>query len=484
MLKVMFINPPMKHTVKGFAFTEIAQKLWVMPSLGIMYVVAVLERELRGKVEVIYIDCLIEEISYSGLVSMVQSYKPDICAITANSMTIIDVVLTCKLIKNISNSILTVVGGHHVDSYPEETLSNEYIDYICQGEADETFTDLVISIMSKKEPFEVPGIGFKKEGSVYINRNIPEVKELDLLPFPLKSIKNLSRKYLFSPGKTVMSISSSRGCPYRCRFCYFVNRNYRSRSAVSIAEEIKMLKMVGVDEIYFTDDIFNITPKRVIDISNAIIDSGIKIEWSFRGRVDNVTEEMLKTAKKAGCIRIHYGIETYSEKTLKILNKDITVETVKEAVSKTRCNGIEASGYFMIGLPGETIKDVYNTYDYMMSLGLDYAHIENFIPLPNTELYKEGVKKGILKEDFWKELSLDPLSYINGFEPQFWTENITINELKRLVVIGNRKFYFRLDYLFSRFKAIKSIRELFARAYQFLLFVMEFYNNDIGKEKI
>ena len=159
----------------------------------------------------------------------------------------------------------------------------------------------------------------------------------------------------------------------------------------------------------------------------------IKLNWDIRARVNTIDKELLKLMKKAGCTRIHYGVEAGTEKILKVLRKGINLQQVKNAFKLTKQAGIETAGYFMIGSPTENLDDIKATINLSKELFPDYVHFYVTTPFPATELYFKGLQDNIIKKDYWKEFSRNPQP---GFKPPAWEENFTRDELFKILNYG------------------------------------------------
>lgn len=462
--KILFINPPSEHAVKMEMSEDVIEEMGYYPPLGLMYLASFLKNKSAYNINAKIIDCVPEKISYEKLEGQIRGYTPDMCAVTTFTPNIVDAITTVKLAKKVSSRIKTILGAHHVDSYPRESLLLAEADYICKGEGEESLLKLVESLIEGKSPKGIPGIGFKEKGSPVIDGAYPFVSDLDSLPFPDRSlIDNKLYKCSLGAEKVTATVMSSRGCPYQCTFCYCPTKNYRMRSVPNIIDELKEITKMGIKEIFFFDDLFNVSAGRVIEISRAILDAGLNIKWSFRGRVNHITDEMLDIAKKAGCERIQYGLETSSDDRLKRIKKNTTVKMIEDAVQKTNRHKIISVGSFMIGLPGETREEIFQTFKFMRSLRLNYAQISVLMPYPNTELYKDGLARGVIKKDFWKEFAQDPVSRYRDFKAEVWTEILTQDELFRLINIGYKEFYMRPSYILKSLFKTRSLKELAAK---------------------
>jgi radical SAM superfamily enzyme YgiQ (UPF0313 family) len=183
----------------------------------------------------------------------------------------------------------------------------------------------------------------------------------------------------------------------------------------------------------------------------------IRIKWHFRGRVNNLSFGTLKLAKEMGLQTIMFGIERGTDEDLRLLKKDIKVEQIKETIRITNKLKIKSGGNFMIGIPGDTKEKIEQLSKFICGLGLDYAQVGILIPYPYTDIYKEGLEKGIIKRDFWQKFAENPNK---DFMPEVWTENLTREELSEAVRKIWRKFYLRPGYVLKSVLSVRSLAEI------------------------
>jgi radical SAM superfamily enzyme YgiQ (UPF0313 family) len=354
-----------------------------------------LEKYIQHKVEIL--DTQVEEIPYNRLKDIIDKKSPDLVGITAMTFTLIDVIKTAQIVKSIDRDIKVVLGGPHVHIYPNETIDIPDVDYLVLGEGEITFTELVENITDIDKLKEIKGLVFKDNG-ITVNTGIkPFIDNLDELPFPARHLTPY-RKYssLLAKRSPITTMFTSRGCPYRCTFCDrpHLGKAFRARSAKNVVDEMEECVNMGIYEFLIYDDTFTIHRQRVIDICDEIIKRKLYIGWDIRARVDSVNEEMLRKLKKAGCERIHYGVEAGTEKILKVLNKGITLEQAMRAFEMTKKAGISTLAYFMIGSPTENREDVLQTIEFAKRLSADFVHITILTPFPATAIYRKGLEKG------------------------------------------------------------------------------------------
>jgi radical SAM superfamily enzyme YgiQ (UPF0313 family) len=273
-------------------------------------------------------------------------------------------------------------------------------DFGIAGEGEITAKELLDSVADKK-PFEnIKSLVFRKQGSIVINDKRPLIENLDILPFPARDLLD-TKKYTFSvPKKGIVPLtmmSTSRGCPYECVFCAsktIWGRNTRFRSAENVAREIKEVYDSGIQYIAFSDDTFTLNRKRVFDICNEIIKSGMDIKWQMMTRANLIDEEMLALMKKAGLVRMSIGVESGNPEILLKIKKGVTLKEVENAYRIADKIGIETRGSIMLGHPYETRETALETLNFAKNLKeCKQMYINVATPYPGTE-FNEMAKKG------------------------------------------------------------------------------------------
>ena len=139
----------------------------------------------------------------------------------------------------------------------------------------------------------------------------------------------------------------------------------------------------------------------VLQVSEAIIQSGVKIKWSCW--VDwNISYENLALMKKSGCIGVKFGIESVDPDVLKAAHKPVKIERVKILIENCKKLGLLRLGSFCLGLPNDTAEKMRQTIDLAFSYDLNSCQVSIATPLPGTEFYQEALKNGWLKTQPWE----------------------------------------------------------------------------------
>jgi len=463
-MKILLVNPPNFNHIKSVLPETIEEKRGFNPPLGLLYLAGYIQ-EHSSNFEVKIMDCLAQRLDYSQIEQSIVDFNPDVVGITAMSFTIVDVMKIVEITKRFNKNIKVVIGGPHVNIYGRETLDLGNVDFIVLGEGERPFNDLINNLDNEDKLKDIKGLIFYDKDKHYIHTGLPGlIQNLDEISIPARNlVDNNLYSSVLGTSKLVTTMITSRGCPYKCLFCDrpHLGKVFRARTAEGVLKEINDCLKYGIREFLMYDDTFTIDRQRVFDICDMIIDQKLDIIWDIRARVNTVDEELLKKLKQAGCIRIHYGVESGTQKILNVLRKGITLEQVEKAFALTRKVGIETLAYFMIGNPTEDRLDIERTIKFIKKIKPDYVHITATIPFPATNLYAMALEQGVISNDVWLSFAKSPSI---DFIPPLWTEKLTPEELHQYIKKAYRKFYFRPSYIIKRLLALRSAEEFKIKA--------------------
>jgi anaerobic magnesium-protoporphyrin IX monomethyl ester cyclase len=443
MSRVLLVYPPRTHLVGSGLPLVVEKGLGFYQPLGLLYLAAEIQR--RGKHEVRILDCQAERVGAEDFSAILDDFAPDIVGVSVLTFLLYDALEVSRAVKAWDPAVHLCWGGPHVQIYGEESLAFGVVDSVVQGEGEETFADLVDRLAEGGTLEQVLGVLWESGGRVERNPPRPLRRDLDgVAPpdrrmLPLEGYRSLVDRDRFST-----TMLSSRGCPHSCTFCDVPDKSYRQRSPSSIVAEMKVCLELGIREVYFFDDVFNLNKRRVLDLCAAIAQEQLPIRWAFRGRVHPFDEEMAAALTRAGCVRIQFGVESASDAVLGRIQKGISVEHVRTAFAAAHAAGIETLAYLMIGLPGETRSDVLRTIEFAKELGPQYAMFTIATPFPDTAMYAEALERSLIPKDYWGEYARAPVARLRNW---YWEEHLGHDELKRLLRRAYREFYFRPSYL-------------------------------------
>lgn len=478
-MKVLLINPPAINTIPeqkdhtGKTYIE-SDDFGYFPPLGLLYIITYLEKHSCGH-QLFFKDCVAEKISYKKLSQIILEIKPEIIGLTSFTLGLIDIIKTCTLIKSLLPHSHICLGGHHTIAFPKEAAMIPYIDSIIVGEGEIAFTELVQRLSQKQDITDILGVytkeSIKKQRKLpysdkrfLSNMDIPPayIDDINILPAPnRKYIQHINYHSIVGAHPKLATIITSRGCPYQCTFCDVPYKRYRERSVENIVNEIEDCLGLGYKEIYFYDDLFNITPERVIAICDEIDRRKLRFVWNFRGRINTVTKESLLRAKRSGCRMISFGVETGSNEGLAFLNKGVTVKQIKIVFNWCQELKIKTIADFMLGLPFErNRKDIIDHIDFVIKLNPDYIQFAILALFPNTPIYIQAIEKGVIEKNHWEKFIKEPN---NSFTLSHWEEFFTTAELVEIQKYAYKKFYFNIRYILKSIFALRTPYELITK---------------------
>lgn len=465
-MKFLFIVPPDTMWIESSTPDSLSKKREFRQRLGLLSVASYAIR--HANIDASYLDYSMETEggSYEKLLKEIKEINPDMVGLSALTFNLLDCRKTAQMIKKALPHIKIVIGGHHATIYPNETINFSEMDYLICGEAERPLTKLINVLEGGADSAaldQINGLGWKDaNGEVHFNAKRDFIENLDDLPMPAHELVDLSKySHVLAEGDQVASAQTSRGCPAACTFCDIRKTQFRGRSAASVLEEIRKLYSLGVREFFFVDDTFTVSKKRVFDISQGIINEGLKIKYKISARCDMVNPELLAMLKRSGCYRIHYGVETASPRLLEYLQKGSNHQRMATAFKWTKEAGIQTFAYMMIGIPTETYQEMKGSMKFPSKLGADYAQFSICTPYPKTELYRQAISDGWIPYDYWTEFAKDPKP---GFKVKFWNPHFTESQLREIQNEAMRRFYWRPSFIARELTKVKSRKQIVAKA--------------------
>lgn len=456
-MNILLIAPPIESKVKYFHGWQLSVSDYgSFPPLGLLYITAYLKQNMP-EANIKLIDSVPEKAGYPEIEDVIRDFHPDIVGISAFTICLVDVLKIARLAKKINNDIHVCVGGPHLSVYPKQALAQAEVDSIIIGEGEYVFFELAKQAKAGKIVGGVNGLYLKSDLEICDFKKADMV-DIDKLPFfDLSFIRKDIYYSTVGRQRNVITLLTSRGCPYQCTFCDIPYKIFRGRKIDNILEEIKLRLSQGYKEIFFYDDTFNMTAERVIELSQRIINDKLNFDWSFRGRVNTLSYQMLEIARRSGCRRIHFGIETATDEGLAEIKKGTRVEQIKNALSWCRQLKIKTIGDFIIGLPFEkSRKDVIDSINRLIEFAPDYGQFNFLQPLPGTEIYESGVRQGIIDPKKWENFAVFPSA---DFTPPLWTQYLSKADLSDLLYYAYKKFYIRPGYILNTLASLKTASE-------------------------
>lgn len=433
MEKIILINPPLFFENGEPKSIDVS-----VPPLGLMHLASYVNarsQTLRAAI----IDVSAEKMNLSQFEEEVKKSNPFAIGIYAMTPQLQGALELAKFIKKkLPRKTKVFLGGPHVSADPGFILRfKEFFDYAICGEAEKTFIESLNMLLKGKSLKKVQ-IG-------------EPIANLDELPFP---DRRLIKREKYSKQESMMF---SRGCPYNCYYCSrpAIDKKVRYRSVGNLIEEIKSVYPHCDGRIDFQDDSFTLNKDRVMEFCHTVIGEKLRLNWTCNTRIDLVDEELLCLMKQAGCDLIHFGIESGNEKVRrKIVNKgNFSNEQIRRIFLLCNKYKIKVGGYFMIGHPGETKRDLRDTQDMILNSDIDLLGLSIPTPFPGSKLFDIAKERGIISEEIMDKFAQKKLGVgYSGVYPVLISENLTREYVYTVMKQINRKFYLNFKTFWKRIK--------------------------------
>ncbi len=329
----------------------------------------------------------LSSFGYLKAVELTIAEKPHAVAVSIFSFNRTESFKYIRELKKRNKNIVIVAGGQHPTFLADQIMSHyPEIDFLVKGEGEYSIKKLIDK-------------SFKHQERVISSERITD---LDSIKFP--SLFN-GKTINVNPNEQFKYIITSRGCPSSCTYCSspnFWNKKVTYRSAENIVSELKHInKKFGI--IYFSirDDNFTLNKKRVLEFCRLLDESKLYMMWNCQARVDTIDEEMLSAMKRSGLEHIQFGVESGSEKILKLYDKHITPGKIIKASAITRKVGVYLSFYLMTGMTGETPDDIEDTKKLVQQTKPHDVIVSPVAYYPGTKIYTSSMKMGNISDNIW-----------------------------------------------------------------------------------
>lgn len=350
------------------------------------------------------------ELLYDDLNILLNTYRPDILAVSANS---IEYDFFCEIIEKVhfeAKKPFIIVGGVHATIAPDEVIENKYVDAICIGQGEEAWQEFLLKFKDGQDLFEIENLWVKTNNGIKKNSLRPLLTEDKLWGIELDE-SMFGEKHYLKPfdGKIYKRgfIELSRGCPYECTYC--VNTTFKkiykgkgkfvaNRSFSNLKHRILNLVDRGFEIFHFQDESLLSTPYEKLKEFCEWYGSEIKLPLLFQSRPESITEQKIKLVSNMNVmVQISCGVESGSERILKdICNRKTSLEKIKESYRLMHKYGIRSSAFVMIGFPTETREEVFETINLIREINPCISGMSVFYPFKGVPLRQVCIERGYI----------------------------------------------------------------------------------------
>lgn len=298
-----------------------------------------------------------------------------------------------QLIRESMPDVIIVLGGPHAIAAQKLIFQDcTSIDIVIRGEGEES----IIKLLRGDHLHSIPG--------VLTRNNITEP-----IPHELLDIANVAfpkyHKFDLSKYGNTMNIASSRGCVYQCSFCgapKFLGKKWRAFKLERMIEEFEYWYGKGYRQFYFSDSLFVLDKKRVIDFCTYIVESGYNdVVFTADGvRADHLTFEILQNMKNANFKSLTLGVESVNDETLDFFKKGESFHQIDNAIFMADLLGFDITIYLIIGAPDESYHDAIKSIQYPLKYkNIVDAIFSKLMPIMGTTYYEYAVEHKLLFDE-------------------------------------------------------------------------------------
>jgi len=324
---------------------------------------------------------------------------------------------------------IVVIGGTHTSFLPDEGL--EHADFVVRGEGEFAFQELVDAIQAGEGVERIQNLSYRVDGRAVHNPERPKIPNLDVNP-----IADYGLIEGWKPGG-VVSIATSRGCPFSCTFCSvpgMYGHAFRTHSVGRVLDELAVHK--GNMYTFFADDIFTANKKRVKELLRGMIDRGLTPQWGAQVRTETVDDpELLQLMRDSNCFNVYVGFESINPRTLKLFNKKQDLAKIERSIERFHAHKIRIHGMFVVGSDEDDLETLDATAEFALKHDVDSVQFMILTPIPGSPdygtLYANGEKYVISKN--WQ--------FYDGHHVVHQPRRLSPYELQMGAIAAMEKFY-------------------------------------------
>ena len=336
---------------------------------------------------------------FDDLARELEAYAPGIVGVSSMVSLTANTLRLADLVRRRLPGALLVAGGPLPTVFPRRYSGR--VDAIVRGEADLSFPrlcrdylegGLTPTSLGELELATYPGL-FVDRAELHVDNPTVHHSEDELAGFPLPDRSDFDhaayqREWLRTTGTRPTSLIVTLGCPYACEFCSkpIFGSEVRRRPLDAVFAEIEQIRGLGYDSLWIADDTFTLYRDHLEAFCRRIEGSGM--HWSCLSRANGIDGATALLMREAGCRRVYLGLESGSQATLDLMQKQMTVEDGVRATRVYRGAGIEVAAFFIVGYPGETVAAIEQTFALALSLPLDEISFNVPVPLPGSALWE------------------------------------------------------------------------------------------------
>lgn len=390
MFKIILIDPP------GWQGAANNQRAY--PNVGLAYLASALQ---KNNFEVAVIDLNNQNLNPEQVMTIIRRESPSVVGFSAKTATVTACEQIAGEIKKAFSQLPLIIGGPHATLSWPELLATNLFAAIMLGEGEENISSLSRALINKQKDIRLDGIVTPELSANGVEFAPTLIKNLDSLSFPNYKLFPINVQNFI---RQAYPLSTSRGCVYNCIYCsvpLVSGRRFRARSPQNVIEELlQAVERYQIKGFEIIDDNFNLDIKRAKEICRLLISNNLKLRWSCPNglRADRVDQELANLMFRAGCGSVNVGVESGDPDVFNNIQKGETLDQIKNGIKIFQREKIQVTGFFIIGLPFDSIKAQKKSFALIHELNIN-ALFSMLVPYPKTALWDWVHKNDLLIGD-------------------------------------------------------------------------------------
>lgn len=442
-MRVLLFNPPGDLPyLRGGYCSGVSKGKYYYPAIDLL----VQSGYLADHFQVSVYDAIMDKASPEHIIQYLKQHPADvILAVTAHCSWKTDLDMMHMIADHFPGIRLFLTGGYLLFQGQEILKTNDYVEGILLDFTSESF----VSYLRDKTI---------SDGSILLSANSEisrdKINSVIEYPCPRHELFPVRQYNLpFSRFRPLSVIHQSFGCPFHCSFCVFSNIDFQIRNTGNVLDELLYLKQLGVRELFFGDPTFAARPKQALELCDAMIQKNMNFSWFCQTRTDVLNHELIEKMKHTGCHTIQFGVETTGNEMQKEYKKRLDLSKATEIFRECKKQRIRILGSIIIGLPGDTKQNIFDTLDYMIRQNFDYVSVNIAAPEVGTSMRQESLDKGFFSLD----TENNDLTHLT---PLLDTPQLSKSDQWDLRNTFVKRFYLRPSYILKRAVSARSWTEL------------------------
>lgn len=356
----------------------------------------------------------------------IQAIKPHLVVVPCNVYAHGWVLRTLTMLARVIPGTPVLVGGTH-PTFSPDFIQEAPVSMILVGEAEIAVLELLERILSGQDYLDIPGVWVKRDGEVQRTGPAARLADLDEL---VPSNRMLYYRYRFMRRFPWKKFTTGRGCVNSCAFCYnnFIKQIYcgedfvRRKSPHKVLAEIDEVRRSSTLKwVHFADDLF-VTDREWLAGFCSLYTKRFALPFSCNSSADRMDRDVARLLAGAGCKVVAIGVESANEETrVSLLKKPMTNKVIEHAAACIKGAGMKLVTFNMVGLPGESLHDAFETLKYSRGLGADATRLLMAVPLPGTSMTMDAARDGYLDPSLATSFSTDLDFGANPYGPYYDT---------------------------------------------------------------